>query len=57
MAKQDQANGSRRAAAPGEFLPVFDRFIAMTIPTLLWAIGMLMGKHGMGRILLKAGSS
>jgi hypothetical protein len=56
MAKQDQVNGSCRVIAPGEVLPVFDRFMAMTIPALLWAIGMLMGKHGMGCIRLKAGS-
>jgi hypothetical protein len=57
MAKQDQVDGSCRAVALGEVLPVFDRFMTMAIPTLLWAIGMLMGKHGIGRILLKAGSS
>jgi hypothetical protein len=45
MAKQDQANDSCRVIAPGEVLPSFDRFMAMTIPTLWWAIGMLMGKH------------
>jgi hypothetical protein len=57
MAKQDQVNGSCRAIAPRRVLPAFDRFMAMTIPTLFWAIGMLLGKHGMSRILLKAGSS
>jgi len=31
--------------------------MAMTIPTLFWAIGMLRESIEMGRILLKAGSS
>jgi hypothetical protein len=57
MAEQDQPHRSRRASAPGENLPALDRFMGMTIPMLFRAIGMLMGKHGMGHILLKVGSS
>jgi hypothetical protein len=57
MAEQDQPHRSRRASAPGENLPALDRFMGMTIPMLFRAIGMLMGKHEMGHILLKVGSS
>jgi hypothetical protein len=46
-------HGSCRVIAPGEALPPFDQFMAMTIPMLFWAIGMLKGKHGVGRILFK----
>jgi hypothetical protein len=57
MTKQDQVNGSCHIIALGEVLPSLDRFMAMTIPTLFRVIGTLMGKDGMGHILLKADSS